>query len=341
MYTVAIVLLCFLTREASIDRIELISCQQAKYDKTTKVCLTGFDYRNKEPEELRLTSFFDITDIYESCDSDNYCKTTGVYDNGTITINGVCTPKLASAQACTTDIECKSHVCVPDTATTRKCQDSRNKADGICHNSRDCDNDLGCSLTTKKCIKRAAAGANCKDVQCVHDYYCDVDFTCKKLFAVDDMQPSDNFIFCKSGHKFPNDTCAPYDSLPLLQVEKGKEFLKCLSDGDCVYKYKNGTLADVGESRCYYASMTETSEKYCRYGEGEDKMVKSMKALISNFDSESESDLIAYSLLVNPVSRLDLINPGNCTLYDHIKQKYGSAGSILVGTLIGLLTLII
>ena len=57
-----------------------------------------------------------------------------------------------------------------------------------------------------------------------------------------------------------------------------------------------------GESRYYYASMTEASEKYCRNRGGEDKMVKSMKAFISNFDSEIENGLI--SILVGTLIEL-------------------------------------
>jgi len=42
-----------------------------------------------------------------------------------------------------------------------------------------------------------------------------------------------------------------------------------MTDNDCVYKKKDGTLVDVGYKRCYYASMTEQAQKFCKYGGGE------------------------------------------------------------------------
>jgi hypothetical protein len=337
-----------LTQAAAVDRVELISCQQDKYNSTTKICMQGVDHRSKEPELMELTSYMDIFDQYDTCDKestkDYYCNRTMVnLPNGDRTVNGVCVMKRDNGAVCVEHFQCKTTFCIPTApkAATRACAAALSKEGGACSTSRDCDRDFACSISLGTCQKRTAEGATCSDVACQFDYMCDFATSkCMKLFSVVDLQPASFSFFCKTGHLFPNGTCEPYDALPLLQLNKS-QFIKCGTDDDCVYYDNAGKLADVGEERCFYASLTEKEEKYCRFGGGEDKLVQSMKEFIDTFTSEDEFEIIAHTILVNPIARLDLINPGNCTLFDEIKQKYGAGESVLATAVIALLALLI
>ena len=338
----ALILLC-IASGALIDKVELMECKQDIYNKDTKVCMTGNDYISKEPELENIISYIDLTDLYESCNQNEFCNSSyTIQPTGDFLIYGLCTTKKSNGESCANHIECKSTFCVPDSTNSLKCSETLNKEGGHCRMSRDCDRDFACKVSTGMCVKRTAEGEDCHEIQCQYDYYCDFSNSkCKKLFSVEDYSIASAALFCKTGNIFPNGSCRPYSSLPLLKFsEKNSQFLPCATDGDCVYVDRDGKIADVGIERCFYASWTEKEEKYCRYGGGEDKLVSSMQDLIDKFGSEDELDLYSYTVLSDPVHRIDLINPSNCTIYDHIKNKYGSA-DMICASILALLSLII
>lgn len=310
-----------------------------------RACIEGLDQTSKTPELQNITSYIDLTDQYESCDATNYCHTSiDIKPNGDREIKGSCVAKKAAGEVCVARHECKSTYCllVNATSSVRQCADALSKEDGLCTTSRDCERALGCNMATKKCIKRAAAGEDCAAIECVFDYFCNTtSLKCAKMFSVADGQIGGFFLFCQSGHIYSNGTCKPYGDLPTLDLPEKTEFLKCSQDDDCTYHFANKTLADVGENRCFYESYTEKEQRYCRFGGGEVKLVNSMKSLIEKYTSETEMDQIAYATLADPIRRIDLNEPGNCTIFDVIKQKYGSGESLFVGALLLALLLLI
>ena len=240
--------------------------------------------------------------------------------------SGVCKTRLEDSTACTADTQCKNKYCIHDTKALSTCKPSRLASNSICFYDMDCQNDLGCSKSLKKCISRATLNNNCSDVKCAAGMLCNRDYKCQQLFSVEQGMEANDALFCKTGRISENKKCLNESELPILQMPIESQYLPCTTDGDCVYKFANGTLAEVGIKRCYYSSWTENPLKYCRYGGGEDKLIKSMKSYISKYStSDYDMDSYAYKRLSDPIERVDFINPGPCSLDYYIKNEYGSA----------------
>jgi hypothetical protein len=328
---------------AQVDRVELISCQQDQYDQTTKICIAGTDYRSQEPELEKLISYMDVYDIYDSCDGEHFCNISVTNQiNGDKDIKGMCTVKKANGEPCVEQNECASTHCIPLNKTDKACSDNLVKENGLCSTNRDCESAYACSLTSRKCLKRVEEGQDCSDVSCVKSYMCDyLSSKCLKLFSIENYLSSSSSLFCKTGHLYPNSTCRPFEAMPTLDVNSKQSYQTCTTDNDCVYRYSNGEIADTEEDRCFYASWGEKEVQYCRFGGGETKLVESMKDLIKVFDVGSEFEQIAQSILSNPIQRLDLINPGNCTLYGEIKDKFGNGSMWVLSCMLVFLLLIV